>query len=90
MNAAVISDPLAGRTVAVAGVGALAEPVRRGPRYASTVALALIGLIVGVDALRAAIAPVMDVIKAVLAGLAAFALAAALLILLLVAFVMST
>ncbi|MEU4421868.1 hypothetical protein AB0F81_14680 [Actinoplanes sp. NPDC024001] len=39
-------------------VGMLAEPVRRGPQYASTAALTLIGLIVAVDVLRAAIAPV--------------------------------
>ena len=51
---------VAAATVAVTGavVGMLAEPVRRGPQYASTAALALIGLVVGVDALRAAIAPV--------------------------------
>ncbi|MBO3738134.1 SCO7613 C-terminal domain-containing membrane protein [Actinoplanes flavus] len=47
-------------TVALTGavIGMLPEPVRRGPQYASTAALSLIGLIVGVDAIRAAIAPV--------------------------------
>ncbi|WP_045746550.1 SCO7613 C-terminal domain-containing membrane protein [Actinoplanes rectilineatus] len=48
--------------VAVAAAGAvvrnLPEEIRRGPQLASAAALALIGLIVGVDALRAAIAPV--------------------------------
>ncbi|MFC7531406.1 SCO7613 C-terminal domain-containing membrane protein [Actinoplanes sp. GCM10030250] len=50
----------AAATVALTGaiVGLLAEPIRRGPQYASAGALTLIGLIVAVDALRAAIAPV--------------------------------
>ncbi|SDT70218.1 SCO7613 C-terminal domain-containing membrane protein [Actinoplanes derwentensis] len=50
----------AAATVAVAGavVVQLPEAVRRGPQWASTGALALIGLVVGVGALRAAIAPV--------------------------------
>ncbi|MDI6098355.1 hypothetical protein QLQ12_07035 [Actinoplanes sp. NEAU-A12] len=50
----------AAATVAVTGavIGMLAEPVRRGPQYASTGALVLLGLVVAVDALRAAIAPV--------------------------------
>ncbi|WP_328465317.1 hypothetical protein OHA21_43270 [Actinoplanes sp. NBC_00393] len=54
---------VAAAVVALAGavVGLLAEPVRRGPQYASTGALALIGLIVAVDVVRAAIAPVAAV-----------------------------
>ncbi|HWS33404.1 MAG TPA: hypothetical protein VN408_11750 [Actinoplanes sp.] len=50
----------AAATVAVAGavVARLPEDVRRGPQWASTGTLALIGLVVGVGALRAAIAPV--------------------------------
>ncbi|WP_430783262.1 SCO7613 C-terminal domain-containing membrane protein [Actinoplanes sp. G11-F43] len=50
----------AAATVALAGaaVGMLPDETRRGPQWASTAALALIGLVVGVDALRAAIAPV--------------------------------
>ncbi|MFC4070783.1 SCO7613 C-terminal domain-containing membrane protein [Actinoplanes subglobosus] len=50
----------AAATVAVAGalIGMLPETVRRGPQYASTGALVLLGLVVGVDVLRAAIAPV--------------------------------
>ncbi|MEV6299484.1 hypothetical protein AB0M02_08775 [Actinoplanes sp. NPDC051861] len=51
---------VAGAVVAIAGavVGMLPEPVRRGPQYASAAALALIGLIVALDALKAAVAPV--------------------------------
>ncbi|MEU8655648.1 hypothetical protein AB0C31_02825, partial [Actinoplanes philippinensis] len=50
----------AAATVAVAGavIGMLPETIRRGPQYASTGALLLLGLVVGVDVLRAAIAPV--------------------------------
>jgi hypothetical protein len=50
----------AAATVAVAGavIGMLSETVQRGPQYASTGALVLLGLVVGVDVLRAAIAPV--------------------------------
>jgi hypothetical protein len=50
----------AAATVAVAGavIGMLPETARRGPQYASAVALVLLGLVVGVDAIRAAIAPV--------------------------------
>jgi hypothetical protein len=50
----------AAAAVAVAGavIGMLPETMRRGPQYASTGALVLLGLIVGVDVLRAAIAPV--------------------------------
>ncbi|MEU4558903.1 hypothetical protein AB0F72_10965 [Actinoplanes sp. NPDC023936] len=51
---------IAAATVAVTGtvVGMLAEPIRRGPQYASTAALTIIGLVVSIDALRAALAPV--------------------------------
>jgi hypothetical protein len=51
---------IAAATVAVTGavVGLLAEPIRRGPQYASAGALAVIGLIVSLDAIRAALAPV--------------------------------
>ncbi|MBB2945579.1 hypothetical protein FB565_005312 [Actinoplanes lutulentus] len=51
---------IAAATVALTGavVGLLAEPIRRGPQYASTGALTIIGLIVSIDALRAAFAPV--------------------------------
>ncbi|WP_229072021.1 SCO7613 C-terminal domain-containing membrane protein [Actinoplanes sp. DH11] len=60
----VVSPPwtlvVAAATVAVTGavVGLLAEPIRRGPQYASTGALTVIGVIVSIDALRAAFAPV--------------------------------
>ncbi|GIE86802.1 SCO7613 C-terminal domain-containing membrane protein [Actinoplanes regularis] len=51
---------VAAATVAVTGavVGLLPENVRGGPQYASTGALGLIGLLVALDAIRAAIAPV--------------------------------
>ncbi|WP_310381182.1 SCO7613 C-terminal domain-containing membrane protein [Actinoplanes couchii] len=50
----------AAATVAIAGavVARIPEETRRGPQLASTGVLVLIGLVVGVDALRAAIAPV--------------------------------
>jgi hypothetical protein len=50
----------AAATVAIAGavIGMLPQTMRRGPQYASTGALVLLGLVVGVDVLRAAIAPV--------------------------------
>ena len=53
---------LAAAAAAVAVTGAVArvvpEDVRRGPQYASAGALALIGVLVAVDALRAALGPV--------------------------------
>ncbi|MGX6602644.1 SCO7613 C-terminal domain-containing membrane protein, partial [Micromonosporaceae bacterium Da 78-11] len=51
---------LAAAVVAITGalVGLLPEQARRGPQFASAVALSLIGLFVAVDALRAALAPV--------------------------------
>ncbi|MFI1990116.1 SCO7613 C-terminal domain-containing membrane protein [Actinoplanes sp. NPDC020271] len=51
---------VAAATVALAGAvaGLLPEQGRTGPQYASTGALALIGLFVAIDAIRAAIAPV--------------------------------
>ncbi|GAA2685219.1 SCO7613 C-terminal domain-containing membrane protein [Actinoplanes palleronii] len=62
---AAVVDPdwtlvIAAATVAIAGavIGLLPETVRRGPQYASAAALGLIGLLVGIDAIRAAIAPV--------------------------------
>ncbi|PWK40868.1 SCO7613 C-terminal domain-containing membrane protein [Actinoplanes xinjiangensis] len=50
----------AAATVAIAGavIGTLPEIMRRGPQYAATGTLVLLGLVVGVDVLRAAIAPV--------------------------------
>ncbi|BEL09801.1 hypothetical protein Q0Z83_079920 [Actinoplanes sichuanensis] len=50
----------AAATVAIAGavIGLLPAAARSGPQYASTGALILLGLVVGVDVLRAAVAPV--------------------------------
>ncbi|GIF12472.1 SCO7613 C-terminal domain-containing membrane protein [Actinoplanes teichomyceticus] len=62
---AAVVDPhwtlvVAAATVAVTGavVGRLPASIRSGPQYASAAALGLIGLLVAVDAIRAAIAPV--------------------------------
>ncbi|BBH66207.1 hypothetical protein ACTI_28920 [Actinoplanes sp. OR16] len=51
---------IAAATVAITGavVGLLDRPIRRGPQWASTGALTIIGLIISIDAIRAALAPV--------------------------------
>ncbi|BCY05747.1 SCO7613 C-terminal domain-containing membrane protein [Actinoplanes sp. L3-i22] len=63
---AAVVDPrwtlvVAAATVAVAGAiaGLLPEPVRAGPQWAASGALALIGVFVAIDAVRAALAPVV-------------------------------